>query len=44
MQDAPEPNLRNDDLRKRTKRFALRVIRLCGSLPKTLDAQVIAKQ
>ena len=32
------------DLKLRTKRFALRVIKLFNSLPKTTDAQVIGKQ
>ena len=32
------------DLRKRTKDFALRVIRLYGSLPKKTEAQVMGKQ
>src|SRR5438128_12534754 len=32
------------DLRKRTKVFALRIIRLYASLPKTTEAQVIGKQ
>ncbi len=32
------------DLRERTKCFALRVIRLYTSLPKTAEAQVIGKQ
>lgn len=32
------------DLRERTKRFALRVIRLYESLPKSTVAQVIGKQ
>jgi hypothetical protein len=32
------------DLRVRTKRFALRIIRLYTSLPKTAEAQVIGKQ
>ncbi len=31
-------------LRERTKVFALRIIRLFGSLPKRIDAQVIGKQ
>ena len=34
----------NDDLIERTKQFALRVIRLFVSLPKTGDAQVLGKQ
>ena len=32
------------DLRTRTKEFALRVIRLCASLPRTTEAQVLGKQ
>ncbi|SPE34372.1 conserved hypothetical protein [Acidobacteriia bacterium SbA2] len=32
------------DLRERTKRFALRAIKLCGSLPKTEAARVISRQ
>lgn len=32
------------DLRERTKAFALRVIRLYSSLPKTTEAQVLGKQ
>ena len=34
----------NDDLIERTKQFALRVIRLFVSLPKTREAQVLGKQ
>jgi len=34
----------NDDLIERTKRFALRVIRLFASLPKSGEAQVLGKQ
>ena len=33
-----------NDLKERTKQFALRVIRLFGSLPKTTGAQVLGKQ
>ena len=33
----------NDDLIERTKQFALRVIRLFSSLPKTGEAQVLGK-
>ena len=33
-----------EDLRLRTKEFALRIIRLYGALPKTTEAQVIGKQ
>jgi four helix bundle protein len=32
------------DLRKRTKSFALRIVRLYSSLPKTTEAQVLGKQ
>jgi four helix bundle protein len=32
------------DLRKRTKEFALRIIRLYAALPKTTEAQVLGKQ
>ena len=32
------------DLRGRTKRFAIRIIKLYGSLPKRTEAQVIGKQ
>jgi len=32
------------DLRKRTKEFALRIIKLYGALPKTTEAQVLGKQ
>jgi hypothetical protein len=31
----------NEDLKQRTKQFALRMIRLFGSLPKTTGAQVL---
>ena len=33
-----------EDLRTRTKRFALRVIRLYSALPKKTEAQVLGKQ
>jgi four helix bundle protein len=33
-----------NDLRERTKLFALRIIRLFGTLPKTAEAQVLGKQ
>ena len=36
---APQP-----DLSKRTKRFALRIIRMFSALPKTTEAQVLGKQ
>jgi len=32
------------DLKTRTKQFALRIIRLYGALPKTTEAQVIGRQ
>ena len=32
------------DLRERTKEYALRIIRLYGTLPRTTEAQVIGKQ
>ncbi|GAB4408216.1 MAG: four helix bundle protein [Anaerolineae bacterium] len=35
---------RPQDLRVRTKTFALRIIRLYAALPKTTEAQVIGKQ
>lgn len=37
-------NGKPQDLRVRTKAFALRVIRLCTALPKTTAAQVLGKQ
>lgn len=33
-----------EDLKERTKRFALRIIRLYSTLPKTTEAQVLGKQ
>jgi hypothetical protein len=33
-----------NDLKERTKQFALRIIRLFGSLPKTTEAQILGKQ
>ena len=37
--------MENDhDLKERTKKFALRVIRLFGGLPKSSEAQVLGKQ
>jgi four helix bundle protein len=32
------------DLRIRTKKFALRIIRLFGAMPSTIEAQVLGKQ
>ncbi len=34
----------NEDLKKRTKDFAVRIIRLFAALPKTTEAQVVGKQ
>ncbi|KKK76505.1 hypothetical protein LCGC14_2862960 [marine sediment metagenome] len=34
----------DQDLRKRTKAFALRIVRMYVSLPKTSEAQVLGKQ
>jgi len=41
-----ELGIRNEDrdLRRRTKAFALRIIRMFTSLPKTPEAQVLGKQ
>ncbi|WP_263970681.1 four helix bundle protein [Leptolyngbya sp. KIOST-1] len=36
----PQP----EDLRQRTKTFALRIIKLYGSLPKSTEAQILGKQ
>src|SRR6187549_1551790 len=36
--------MQKEDLRDRTKDFALRIVRLFSSLPKTADAQVLGKQ
>ena len=35
---------KGDDLKERTKHFALRIIRLFGSLPITPEGQVLGKQ
>jgi four helix bundle protein len=32
------------DLRKRTKQFALRIIKVYAALPKTVEAQILGKQ
>src|SRR5581483_6278912 len=37
-------NERPEDLKVRTKKFALRIIRLCSTLPKTGPADVIGRQ
>lgn len=41
---AESKNRNNSDLKDRTKQFALRIIRLYSSLPKTAPAQVLGKQ
>jgi len=42
--DAPQrPGFQND-LRDRTKAFALRIVRMFSALPKTTEAQVLGKQ
>jgi four helix bundle protein len=42
---AIETNVLNaDELRSRTKRFAVRIVRLFRALPKAADAQVLGKQ
>jgi four helix bundle protein len=33
-----------DELRKRTKAFAIRIVRLCRSLPNTAEARIIGNQ
>ncbi len=40
----PAPNAKNDDLKQRTRKFALRIIKLVESLPKTPTARVIGDQ
>lgn len=32
------------DLRERTRRFAVRIVRLCRSLPRTMETKIIASQ
>jgi four helix bundle protein len=44
MKDKGGRMKKNEDLKERTKRFALRIIRLYTSLPRTTEAQVIGKQ
>ena len=43
MNEGEDPK-KERDLGARTKAFALRIIRLYGSLPKTVEAQVIGRQ
>ena len=40
MKDEPKP----EDLKTRTRKFALRIIRLYSVLPKSTEAQVIGRQ
>src|SRR5258708_26433121 len=40
MKDEQKP----EDMRSRTKRFALRIIRLSAALPRTAEGQVIGKE
>src|SRR5689334_14327084 len=44
LENPENPDVKQRDLRIRTKKFALRIIRLYASLPKTTEAQVIGKQ
>lgn len=37
-------SMRNSDLRERTKQFALRIITLASMMPRTREADIIAKQ
>ncbi len=39
-----EDRQNSNDLRERTKAFALRIIRMYSALPKTTEAQVLGKQ
>jgi four helix bundle protein len=44
MRDEKAEHGRRQDLRERTKKYALRIIRLYTGLPKTTEAQVLGKQ
>jgi four helix bundle protein len=44
MKASGDPSTSRQDLRKRTKEFGLRVIKLYAALPKTTEAQVLGKQ
>jgi four helix bundle protein len=39
-----DENAENENLKERTKNFALRIIKLYSALPKTTEAQVLGKQ
>ena len=38
------PAMKNEDLKLRTKQFALRVIRLSGAMPRTIAGDVLSRQ
>ena len=38
------PAMKNEDLKLRTKQFALRVIRLSGAMPRTVAGDVLSRQ
>ena len=40
----PEETMKDTDLKKRTKQFALRTIRMVESLPRTVGAEVLGRQ
>jgi four helix bundle protein len=42
--DPSQSGKERQDLRKRTKEFALRIIKLYAALPKTVEAQILGKQ
>lgn len=44
MKEEGERRNRPEELKVRTKRFALRIIRLYGTLPKSTEGQVIGRQ
>ena len=44
MNDEQRSSDHAQDLRERTKEFALRIVRLYSALPKTAEAQVIGRQ
>ncbi len=44
MKDEASGRKKEEDLRVRTRKFALRIVRLYSQLPKTVEAQVIGKQ
>ena len=44
MKEEGKMQKEENDLRERTKQFALRIIRMFGKLPKTTEAQILGKQ